>query len=104
MVENAADQSDQTDQLKKQLEDKSQECSNLKRQLVISRKSREDDGEALRTQMQVNEDIIIYYNTPRFHAVIFSCFGLRRTKRREVYLSLFEKKIIRQINTRYLVS
>ena len=32
------------------------------------------------------------YNTPRFHAVIFSCFGLRRTKRREVYLSLFEKK------------
>ena len=40
VVENAADQSDQTDQLKKQLEAKSQECSNLKRQLEISRKSR----------------------------------------------------------------
>ena len=32
------------------------------------------------------------YNTHQFQAVIFSCFGLRRTKRREVYLSLFEKK------------
>ena len=58
VVENAADQSDQTDQLKKQLEAKSQECSNLKRQLEISRKSREDDAEALRKQTQVNEDII----------------------------------------------
>ena len=58
VIENAADQSDQTDQLKKQLEAKSQECSNLKRQLEISRKSREDDAEALRKQTRVNEDII----------------------------------------------
>ena len=58
VIENAADQSDQTKQLKKQLEAKSQECSNWKRQLEISRKSREDDAEALRKQTQVNEDII----------------------------------------------
>jgi len=32
-----------------------------------------------------------------------SCFGVRRTKRSEVYLSLFEKKIIRQMNTRFIV-
>ena len=61
VIEKVADQSDhtdQTDQLKKQLEAKTQECSNLKRQLEISQKTREADTEALRKQTQVNEDIV----------------------------------------------
>ena len=61
VIEKLADQSDhkdQTDQLKKQLETKTQECSNLKRQLETSQKTREADMEALRKQTQVNEDIM----------------------------------------------
>ena len=58
VIEKAADQADQTDQLKKQLEAKSQECANLKRQLEISQKTREADAEALRKQTRVSEDII----------------------------------------------
>ena len=58
VIENVADQSDQTDELKTQLEAKSQECSNLKRQLEISEKKREADAEALRKQTQVNGDIM----------------------------------------------
>lgn len=74
VIENAADKSDQTDQLKKQLEAKSQECSNLKRQLEISRKSREDNVEALRKQTPVNEDII---ELRSFHQrLVHQCFRL----------------------------
>ena len=58
VIEKVAEQSDQNDELKKQLEAKSQECSNLKRQLEISEKTREADAEALRKQTQVNEDIM----------------------------------------------
>ena len=58
LIKEVVDQLDQTDQLKKQLEAKSQECSNLKRQLEVSQKTREADAEALRKQMQVNEDIM----------------------------------------------
>lgn len=58
VVEKVADHSDQTDQLKKQLEAKTQECANLKRQLEISQKTREADAETSRKQMQVNVDIM----------------------------------------------
>ena len=58
VIEKVADQSDQTDQLKKQLQAKSQECSNLKRQLEKSQNTREANAEALRKQTQVNEDIM----------------------------------------------
>ena len=58
VIKKAADQADQTNQLKKQLEAKSQECANLKRQLEISQKTREADAEALRKQTRVSEDII----------------------------------------------
>ena len=58
VVERVVDQSDQTDQLKKQLEAKTQECADLKRQLETSQKTIEADAEALRKQTQVNEDIM----------------------------------------------